>query len=71
MRFKRLHGFSVRGILDAIRALQDAVESLQPRQSSGNLISHSSTGVTIRGARLARKVGTSSAPASDQPARWQ
>ena len=70
MRFRRLTNFNVRGILDAIKQLQEAVESLQPRQSSGTLISHSSSGVTIRDAR-ARATGSTSAPTADQPARWQ
>jgi hypothetical protein len=69
MRFRRLSQFSVRGILDAIRQLQEAVESLQPRKSAGTLITHSSSGVTVRAARAkATGGGTTS---SSQPSRWQ
>jgi len=69
MRFRRLSQFSVRGILDAIRQLQEAVESLQPRKSAGTLITHSSSGVTVRAARAkATSGGTTS---SSQPSRWQ
>jgi hypothetical protein len=70
MRFRRLNKFNVRLLLDAIKQLQEAVESLQPRQSSGTLISHSSSGVTIRAAR-ARATGSTGAPTADRPARWQ
>ena len=69
--FRRVNTFSVRAILDAIRTLQDAVEALQPRKASGTLISHSSTGVTVRASKLAGTTGGVAAPTSDQPARWQ
>jgi len=71
MRFRRLSQFSVRGILDSIRALQEAVEALQPQKSSGTLIDFSSQGVNIRASKLARTSGGGAAPTTDQPARWQ
>jgi len=69
MRFRRLSQFSVRGILDAIRQLQEAVESLQPRKSAGTLITHSSSGVTVRAARA--KAAAGGTTSSSQPSRWQ
>tara|TARA_R100000479_G_scaffold170740_1_gene113694 strand:+ start:754 stop:966 length:213 start_codon:yes stop_codon:yes gene_type:complete len=70
MRFRRLSQFSVRGILDAIKALQEAVESLQPRKSAGTLITHSSSGVTVRAARQ-KATGGGGTTSSSQPSRWQ
>jgi hypothetical protein len=69
MRFRRLSQFSVRGILDAIKQLQEAVESLQPRKSAGTLITHSSSGVTVRAARAKTTGGGTTS--SSQPSRWQ
>lgn len=71
MRLKRLRRFSVKDILDAITALQDAVEALQPRRSSGTLQNQGSGG-TLTKASSAAKRGDITVNASDtRPARWQ
>jgi hypothetical protein len=70
MRFRRLAKFSVKDILQAINDLQKAVESLQPRQSSGTLQSQGSGGTITKASSAANRRVTQPS-ADDRPARWQ
>tara|TARA_Y100000401_G_C8211515_1_gene168680 strand:- start:237 stop:449 length:213 start_codon:yes stop_codon:yes gene_type:complete len=70
MSFKKVDKFSVRGILEAIEELQEAINMLRPRESSGTLRSTSSTG-TITKASKAAKRQSATTTTSNQPSRWQ
>jgi hypothetical protein len=70
MQFKRLLQFRAKDILDAINKLQDAVQALQPRKSSGTLQSQGPGGTTTRASSAATRATTVNV-SDDRPARWQ
>ena len=71
MRLSKLRQFTVSGVLQAIKELQEAVESLQPRKSAGTLINHSPRGVVVKASPGVRRSGGTVAPTTDSPSRWQ
>jgi len=71
MRFKRLLQFRPKDIMEAINNLQDAVQALQPRQSSGTLQSHGPGGTTTKASSAAQRGNTTVNVSDDRPARWQ